>query len=309
MNYYAVTLGSTYNIQKEKQIFWAPSKNKEGNKDISWYNYILKFKSGDILFAFVDGYLTTTIEVKSDPQPATIPEEMKDSNGKYKYYKDGYQVKAEYNYNNEEILVNEIMDLFKYTKDSIFAEDNRIKQRYIQAIPNEIGDIIFDKIKSYPQRTITTALQSSKNDLDKLDSLIGKDIDIISKARVNQSKIRTNLLKHYKCCQLCGVQNEELLIASHIKPWSKSNEKEKVDCYNLLLLCANHDKLFDRFLITFDDNGEIKMSSSLSDYDKIFTNIREGTSLRFPDKKIPEKMKEYLEWHRNEFKNRESKLK
>ena len=49
---------------------------------------------------------------------------------------------------------------------------------------------------------------------------------------------------HSKCC-LCGVDDDALLVASHIKPWAKSDEHEKLDLDNGLLLCPNHDKLFD----------------------------------------------------------------
>ncbi len=40
------------------------------------------------------------------------------------------------------------------------------------------------------------------------------------------------------------------------------------------LLCANHDKLFDKGLISFDENGNIIISSKLSNMDKILSNIQ-----------------------------------
>ena len=52
----------------------------------------------------------------------------------------------------------------------------------------------------------------------------------------------------------------ELLVASHIKPWSISDANEKLDIHNGLLMCPNHDKLFDRGYISFDDTGRILIS-------------------------------------------------
>jgi predicted restriction endonuclease len=44
------------------------------------------------------------------------------------------------------------------------------------------------------------------------------------KHRLNQGEFRDQLLKRYdeKCC-LCNINMEELLVASHIKPWSLNN--------------------------------------------------------------------------------------
>lgn len=123
--------------------------------------------------------------------------------------------------------------------------------------------------------------------------LIGKEKDVIIKARVNQSVYREMLLsKHKKCC-LCGVTDSRLLIASHIKPWSQSNSEEKVDVYNGLLLCPNHDKVFDSGLITFNNQGEIIISNELSCNDKIFLNLREDMKIE-----LSEKSAKYMEYHR-----------
>ncbi|WP_438404322.1 HNH endonuclease [Aeromonas hydrophila] len=53
------------------------------------------------------------------------------------------------------------------------------------------------------------------------------------------------------------VTNKALLIASHIKPWSESNNAERLDGNNGLLLSPHIDKLFDRGWITFTDAGDL----------------------------------------------------
>lgn len=47
--------------------------------------------------------------------------------------------------------------------------------------------------------------------------LTGKEKEIITKARVNQSIYRKLLLKKYKTCSLCGVSENRVLIASQKK--------------------------------------------------------------------------------------------
>lgn len=61
---------------------------------------------------------------------------------------------------------------------------------------------------------------------------------------------------------LCKAKGKEYIIASHIKPYSKCRSYEASDYKNGLLLCPNHDKLFDLGHITFDDEGKIIVSNN-----------------------------------------------
>lgn len=125
-------------------------------------------------------------------------------------------------------------------------------------------------------------------------NLQGEEKEIIIKARINQSVYREKLLHRFKTCCLCGVSDARMLVASHIKPWSKCNPKEKVDVDNGLLLCPNHDKVFDIGLITFDNDGNIIISKDLKETDRIFLNLRENMKVE-----ISEKNRAYIEYHRS----------
>ena len=67
-----------------------------------------------------------------------------------------------------------------------------------------------------------------------------------------------------------------------------------------MLLCANHDKLFDKFLITFNFyDGKIQISNSLTDEEKRICMLNENICLE--EKVLTDKTKEYLMWHNEEF--------
>lgn len=122
----------------------------------------------------------------------------------------------------------------------------------------------------------------------------GKEKEIIIKQRINQGKYRENLFKKYGCkCFLCGVNNKEFLIASHIKPWVASDKNEKCNIYNGLLLCPNHDKLFDRGLITFDDYGKIIISNELDDINRLFLNVDKTMKINIEEESI-----KFMRYHR-----------
>jgi len=64
-------------------------------------------------------------------------------------------------------------------------------------------------------------------------------------------------------CRLTGVTDRRFLRASHIKPWSKSDSREKLDGNNGLLLAPHIDHLFDKGFISFEDDGSVMTSKSL----------------------------------------------
>lgn len=131
--------------------------------------------------------------------------------------------------------------------------------------------------------------------IDELN-LIGKEKESIVKTRVNQGVFRERLLRRYSQCCLCGVSCKDVLIASHIKPWSECEADEKLDVNNGLLLCPNHDSLFDKKLISFDDDGQILISEKLDERNRTFLNIREGMHIEICDEN-----RKYLNYHRERF--------
>ena len=84
-------------------------------------------------------------------------------------------------------------------------------------------------------------------------------------ARKGQGKYKKNLNKVEKKCRFSGVTDSTYLIASHIKPWKNSNNQERLDGNNGLLLAPNFDKLFDKGFISIEDNGNLIFSEDLSD--------------------------------------------
>lgn len=134
----------------------------------------------------------------------------------------------------------------------------------------------------------------------------GKEKERVIKTRVNQSIFRTIILATYNnACCITGIDNPDLLIASHIVPWSK-DEKNRLNPMNGLCLNALHDRAFDKGLITVDAKDySLKISSILKSkksLDSIVQNfiIFEGKTISLPDKFIP--ATEFLKKHNDSFK-------
>lgn len=115
-------------------------------------------------------------------------------------------------------------------------------------------------------------------------------------ARIGQGEYRKKLLEEKSECLICRVNDERLLIASHIKPWSVSNEVEKIDHFNGLALTPTYDKMFDQGFISFNDDGTIIISPYISPL-----NIKKLNLIANKKYEIPniEHRKIYLNYHRD----------
>ncbi|WP_336883613.1 HNH endonuclease signature motif containing protein [Priestia koreensis] len=95
----------------------------------------------------------------------------------------------------------------------------------------------------------------------------GKDVFRNIKTRQGQHKLRKIILQNYGSkCAMCNIQDERLLITSHIKPWSSSTHEERIDPQNSILLCKLHDALFENGLISLTDEYSVLLNTEF-DYD------------------------------------------
>ena len=159
--------------------------------------------------------------------------------------------------------------------------------------PKDGAEYVYGEWQKGKFNRMSDIAEDIEQEAEKLH-LKGEEKQQFVKVRVNQGVFRENLLKKYDRCCLCGIKNKGLLMASHIRPWSDSTPEQKLDYNNGLLLCPNHDKLFDKGYITFDDAGNIQISESLSVRDRHLLNISPDMSITITDN-----MKEYIKYHRD----------
>lgn len=117
--------------------------------------------------------------------------------------------------------------------------------------------------------------------------------------RLCQSFFRRAVLSSYEssCC-VCGIDLPQLLVASHIVPWS-INKEIRTDPENGLCLCSLHDKAFDRGLISLQSSLEIIISSEVRSSKSEFLAYSiaqfHGQRIKLP-RRFPPNV-EYIQWH------------
>ena len=115
--------------------------------------------------------------------------------------------------------------------------------------------------------------------------------------REGQDEYRRKLLEECPFCPITMINEESLLIASHIKPWAVSDSKERIDPNNGFILSPLYDKLFDRGYITFTDDKHVSISNWLSRQVKDRIGIKENQLFQFLP--MNDSRAKYLEYHRN----------
>jgi putative restriction endonuclease len=136
---------------------------------------------------------------------------------------------------------------------------------------------------------------------DLPDIPLGDTRNQIVNARINQTFFRRALLSSFNntCC-ITKIQVPELLVASHIKPWSVCNESEKTNPRNGLLLNVFHDKAFDLGYFTINNKFEIIVSLKIETYlnnrfCREWLKSLNGKEIKRPEKFLPSS--EFIEYH------------
>jgi hypothetical protein len=89
--------------------------------------------------------------------------------------------------------------------------------------------------------------------------------DALVKARIGQGRFRDQLVEKWegKCCAT-GLSEAKLLRASHIISWKLSNNQQRLDEFNGLLLSVAYDAAFDAHLITLTNEGAWEVDPRLT---------------------------------------------
>ena len=119
---------------------------------------------------------------------------------------------------------------------------------------SKFGEVLHPKIIKEEEENIKTS--SEIDETEKLNLVV---------SRIGQGQFGKKLLEDSSVnfCPFTLINRQDLLIASHIKPWSVSNNTERLDKNNGLLLTPTFDKLFDKGFISFDENKKLVISNYL----------------------------------------------
>ena len=304
--YWWVSQNQTYKQEVPGNFMWSPKANSRGGR-VPSYDFMADMKVGDVVFSFADTFIKAIGVVISPAQSSVKPDFGSAGNN---WSNDGWLVDVAF----QELGIAQFkpkdhMGLLRSTLPELLSPirpDGAGNQIYLAKISKQMAGVLIALSKGVGDSIVDELSQNlefvtPEEELAVVDEIIMRtDIGATQKTQIINSRRGQGVFKAQvwqveRACRITKVTKPGHLIASHIKPWNKSNDAEKISGYNGLLLAPHIDHLFDKGFISFEGNGNLILSgqldSSVLDKWRIDKNINVGN---FRNEQQP-----FLEYHRD----------
>lgn len=182
---------------------------------------------------------------------------------------------------------------------------SRLDQQIWDALNVNWDSIAEEAARSFESYGIEHGVAPGADVADEVPEIAeGKSVTAMVQVRVNQARFRRAVLAGYntRCC-ISGLGLPQLLVASHIVPWSM-DERNRLNPRNGLLLSSLHDKAYDVGLITVMPDFTIRVAKqlhdfALDDFARETLKAFHGRSIRLPERFKPDP--EFLASHAARF--------
>jgi putative restriction endonuclease len=272
MRYWWVNHGKTYEFEVPGDFLWSPKTQIDGSRS-QHYDFMTEIEPGDFVFSHSEGKIRALGVAISPAYTSPKPEfRTKGSN----WSSTGWQVDVSFKELKEPFEPQKFFDEIKPLlpeKYSPMQSTGKVQQAYLFEISQELFQVLLShsdvKLTALGDLKPYLAIKDSQDEIHEIE--ITQRVNIgplekenLVKSRRGQGIFKTNVKMIEKECRVTKLSDKDFLIASHIKPWKDSNDAEKIDGNNGLLLSPHIDKLFDSGLISFADNGDLLISSKLN---------------------------------------------
>jgi hypothetical protein len=261
---------------------------------------------GDIVFSFCDTYIKAVGVVTGTASTSPRPSQF-GATGAY-WGDEGWYVPVDFRELRYPIRPRDHMSilapLLPTTYSPLQKNGNGLQGVYLAELPDPLALTIVNLLNGQVEKLVAGLGETARVEYldDASEETIRGEKDItetekeqLIKARMGQGLFRSRVELIESCCRVTGVTAREHLRASHIKPWRVSNNSEKLDGNNGLLLSPHIDHLFDRGYISFLDDGRILISPLLDASILLAWNIDKMRSVGH----FKSAQKTYLSYHRD----------
>lgn len=302
MNAYIVMQGETYHEEKNAGLIWAPETDKAGMVPHS-YQRLMEVKKGDRIFHYVKGAIVAISVVKGAFKKERKPFE---EGSPEKESAVGYLVQVEYRELENPLSIKECLDDISSllpVKYAAFKEDGTGNPGYLYPCNEELAIELLEGISRLnvyvPEaEQLELAMEVVRvTEHNPLITLIAETImEMKTKIQRGQLQFRKSLLPlWHKECPLCGMDIDAALKAGYAKPWKDSTDAEKINPYNGLLLCNNHEAMFTAGLISFTAGGKLHIAQQIPEERYAEYGLKKGKKIS-----VYTDNGEFFRWHKRE---------
>ncbi len=263
-----VSQNATFEEEATGGFMWSPKTNKDGKPNRSYDNMTL-IERGDIIFSYAGTIIRAIGIATTSAYESTKPQSFgsKGSN----WLDAGWRVDVDYSTLETKIKPKDFMSQIGPLLPSLHSPlrlNGVGNQAYLFEISSEMATVLMDLVHAPELELEVASLAELTFNSEEQVLLADKSLEETVKATLVQARRGQGLFRRRVHlievgCRVTQVTAEKLLVASHIKPWSTSDNAERLSGNNGLFLSPHIDALFGKGYITFAPSGRIEVSPLL----------------------------------------------
>jgi hypothetical protein len=278
MRYWWVNQNQTYRHEIVGGYLWSP-KRSVGDRRNPFYEFMREVSPGDVIVSFYNTRIASLGIAQSYCYESPKPDEFGAAGLTWSAI--GWKVDVRFKELANRIWpkkhIHELLSFLPEKYSPLQKNGNGLQSVYLTEISAELAGTLFrligqeaDEMRDALSGTAPLVLQPEAT-LEEWEQRLEQRIrdeprmpetekQSLIQARRGQGLFRANVQRIESQCRITKVNRPEHLIASHCKPWRDSNNYERLDGENGLLLTPTMDHLFDKGFISFEGNGRLIIS-------------------------------------------------
>jgi putative restriction endonuclease len=280
VRYWWVNQNQTYRHEIAGGYLWSPKRNANGARN-PFYEFMREVAPWDLVFSFVDTRIVALGIVTSYCYESPKPAEFGGVGLNWEAI--GWRVRVNFVSLVNSIRPKDHISLLRGLLPSRYSplqnSGNGVQSIYLTELPPDLADVLIGLIGNeasiLKNRSVGSVpekpMQIENADLEMWEHHIESKIESDSRiaeterealivARRGQGLFKQRVMEIESKCRITVVTNPIHLRASHCKPWRDSDNEERLNGENGLLLTPTMDHLFDRGFISFEDSGVVIVS-------------------------------------------------
>ena len=265
MAFWWVNHKQTHKEEIEGGYLWSPKRNKNGGRNETYLN-LTRAGVADIVFSYALGAIRAVGVVEAAHRGCDRPSAFGKTGEQWD--KDGWLVSIDWSVLKARIAPQRHLDVIspllpvkhapirpngKGNQGCYLAEISEALGRLLLQLAHAQNPALRDMLDGAYQ-----AIQEAREEARLAQAEIPEtEKEQLVKARRGQGLFRLRVEASESACRLTHTADKRFLVASHIKPWRLSDNVEKLDGNNGLLLAPHVDRLFDKGWISFSGDGAI----------------------------------------------------
>lgn len=280
MRYWWVNQNQTFQHEVRGGYLWSPKRKANGHRN-PFYEFMREVAPDDLVFSFCDTRIRAVGVATSYAYEAPKPEEFGPAGRNWNTI--GWRADVSYDLIHKEFRPAAWMELLRPLlppRYSPLLRDGRgVQSIYLTELHLKLALVLAELIseevlalaRAQSETVAERPLRSSSEELFNWEAHLRREIEndaqlspterqALVLARRGQGVFKRRVQRIETHCRITGVHRPDHLRASHCKPWRDSDNAERLNGENGLLLTPSIDHLFDRGFISFEDDGRLLVS-------------------------------------------------